>query len=115
MKKVLLLFSFLAFANLAFTQITKNTKTTNAKVNNQIKSDSISVTTFKTGNTWGYDIFLKGKLYIHQPNVPAMQGNSGFKTEEYAKKTAKLVVFKIKHHIIPPTVSKIELDSLGVK
>jgi len=47
--------------------------------------------------------------------MPAVQGTSGFKTEEYAIKTAELVISKIKHNIIPPTVTLSELDSLGVK
>lgn len=115
MKKIFLLLCLIYIASLTFVQTQGNTNNKNVIINNQIKTDSVSITTFKTGNTWGYDIFLKGKLYIHQPNIPAVQGTSGFITEEYAMKTAELVVFKIKHNIIPPTVTVYELDSLGVK
>src|SRR6185436_9293359 len=27
---------------------------------------------------YGYDIFLDGKMYVHQPSIPAIQGNRGF-------------------------------------
>jgi hypothetical protein len=33
------------------------------------------------GNTWCYDILLDGLLFIHQPNVPGLPGNEGFKTK----------------------------------
>ncbi len=63
---------------------------------------------------YGYDIYLHGKLYIHQPNIPAIQGNQGFNSENAATKTAGLVLYKIKNHIIPPGIDRKELDSLGV-
>ena len=63
---------------------------------------------------FGYDIYMNGKLYVHQPNVPAVQGNHGFKTTESAYKTAGLVLFKINNNILPPGVEIKELDSLGV-
>lgn len=63
---------------------------------------------------YGYDIYLKGKMYVHQPNIPAIQGNSGFTSEEDARKTAGLVVHKIQNNILPPSVEVKELDSLDV-
>jgi hypothetical protein len=47
-------------------------------------------------NTWGYDIYLQNRLYIHQPGVPGLPGNEGFKTKTDAKKAARLVIGKIK-------------------
>ncbi|MDD5694734.1 MAG: DUF4907 domain-containing protein, partial [Bacteroidales bacterium] len=28
--------------------------------------------------TWGYDILVDGRVKIHQPSVPCLQGNEGF-------------------------------------
>ena len=65
-------------------------------------------------NGWGYDIFRKDKLYIHQPFVPAVQGKVGFSNEFKAETTALLVIQKLKNGIIPPEISIQELDSLKV-
>jgi hypothetical protein len=31
---------------------------------------------------FGYDIYMSGKLYVHQPTIPAVEGNRSFSTEE---------------------------------
>ena len=51
---------------------------------------------------------------IHQPNIPGMPGNRGFKTRAQAEKITELIIYKIKNNIMPPTVTVEELDSLGV-
>ena len=79
-----------------------------------VNSDTITARTFKEDSGWGYDIFVNGKLYIHQPNIPAVSGDRGFTREEYAIKVALLVIEKIKDQIIPPSVKTHELDSLHV-
>ncbi len=33
------------------------------------------------GNTWCYDLYMDGRLLIHQSNVPGFPGNEGFKTK----------------------------------
>ncbi len=65
--------------------------------------------------TFGYDIFDNNRKMIHQPSVPGMPGNKGFKRKTDAAKVAQLVLHKINHNQMPPTVSKQELDSLKVK
>ena len=80
---------------------------------NQTRSKEIVV--FKNDGTssgYGYDILINGKVSVHQPNIPAVQGNTGFSSEEAAYKTAELVLYKIKHNILPPSVDVKELDSL---
>ncbi len=67
------------------------------------------------GNTFGYDILDHGKKLVHQPSKPGMPGNKGFRKKSDAMKVAKLVIYKINHNQMPPTVSKQELDSLKVK
>jgi hypothetical protein len=53
-------------------------------------------------------------MYVHQPNIPAMQGNKTFASEESARKVGALVAEKIRNNIMPPTVDTRELDSLGI-
>jgi hypothetical protein len=91
---------------------TENSKT--LSILSYVNNDTISYKTFKTDSGWGYDIFINGKLYIHQPNIPAVIGNNGFIKEEYAAKTALFVIEKIRKHILPPTVNAHELDSIKV-
>lgn len=63
---------------------------------------------------WGYDIYMYGKLYVHQPYVPAINENRGFEKEEYAVRTAQLAVDKIRNNVLPLSITVQELDSLGV-
>ncbi|MFC1734377.1 DUF4907 domain-containing protein, partial [candidate division KSB1 bacterium] len=63
---------------------------------------------------WGYDIYINGKLYIHQPHIPAISGNRGFNSESDAKKTAAYICTKIDKTQSLPSVTIYELDSLGV-
>ena len=65
-------------------------------------------------NTFGYDILLQGRPFVHQPSIPALPGNEGFKTKERAQRVAELVVKKIRGGEVPPTVSVEELNSMGV-
>lgn len=64
--------------------------------------------------TFGYDILLQGKPFVHQPSIPALPGNKGFTTRERAQRVAELVVKKIRNNEIPPTVTIEELNSMGV-
>ncbi len=63
---------------------------------------------------FGYDIYMYRSLYVHQPHIPAINGNRGFDTEEQAHKVGEFIVYKIKNNIMPPSVTPRELDSLGV-
>jgi hypothetical protein len=63
-------------------------------------------------NTWGYDILIDHKIFIHQPNRPGLPGNDGFTTKKDAIKVAELVLVKIKNGEIPPTISLEELKAL---
>ncbi len=64
-------------------------------------------------NTFGYEIFCDKKKIIHQPNIPALKGNAGFKTKERARIVAKLVIKKITKGQMPPTVSVEEMKKLN--
>ena len=65
------------------------------------------------GKTWGYDIYNNNKLFVHQPTIPAMPGNEGFKTKSGAEKVAKKVIEKIGNGESPPTISIDEMKQLG--
>ncbi|MEP7109700.1 MAG: DUF4907 domain-containing protein [Ferruginibacter sp.] len=68
-----------------------------------------------SGDTYGYDILVKGRLLVHQPTIPGMPGNKGFARKSDAEKTARLVIKKIQMGIMPPTIERRELDSLRIK
>src|SRR5262249_54895613 len=74
-------------------------KKTPADVAMVTSQDSITEKIFQLKDTsgtalqeWGYDVFIHNKLMLHQPNIPAVQGNHGFSSAEDAKKVADLVV-----------------------
>ncbi len=62
--------------------------------------------------TYGYDILSNNKVMIHQPNIPAVSGNVGFKDKKDAEKVAKFVIYKLNKNIMPPSVTPQEIDSL---
>jgi hypothetical protein len=64
--------------------------------------------------TFGYDIIMNNRLFIHQPHVPGMSGNDGFADMEKAQKVAEFVVKKIKNNEMPPTVTMDDLNRMGV-
>jgi len=68
---------------------------------------------------FGYRIFVVNKndttFRMHQPTIPAIQGNRGFGTSSDAEKVATLAVKKINAGNSFPTISTGELDSLGIK
>ena len=65
-------------------------------------------------NTWGYDILVDNRIKIHQPSIPGLPGNEGFKTRENAQKVARLVINKIKKGELPPAVTREEMKKLNV-
>lgn len=65
-------------------------------------------------HTFGYDIYNAGKLMIHQPSIPGIAGNKGFKTKEDAGKVAALVISKIKKGEIPPSLTTEDFRKLKI-
>jgi len=62
---------------------------------------------------FGYDVLINGKIYIHQTTVPAVPGIRAFARKEDAVKVARLVVTKIEQGVMPPAVTKAEIEALG--
>src|SRR5258705_5634607 len=91
----------------------------NAQKNNSvnIKTRIFRNDTINNSNLtgFGYDILVNGKLYIHQPHIPAVSGSMGFATEEDARKTAEYVSEKLRSSNTLPALDKQELDNLGIK
>jgi len=63
---------------------------------------------------FGYQIYIDDNLYINQAHLPGLPGLKAFNTSEQAQKAGDFVCYKIRNNIMPPTVTKAELDSLGV-
>ena len=98
-----------------------------APVKNEMQSkktgveQNVSVEIFSNDTTadaalhgYGYNILMDGKLYVHQPHIPAVAGNEGFASIADAKKVGVLIKYKVAHHIMPPSLTVEELDSLHV-
>jgi hypothetical protein len=75
------------------------------------RGHSYKIEVYKSGPGWGYDILMKDKLYIHQPFIPAIEGQVPFRDKQSAKKTGRLVVKKLKNHKVP-SVTREELKSI---
>lgn len=83
----------------------------NSKIDFQVFSNDTTADSLLHG--YGYNIIIDGKLYVHQPHIPAVSGNNGFSTIANAEKAAALIVYKIKNNVMPPSVTSNELDSVG--
>ena len=75
--------------------------------------NNIALKTKLTNSGWGYDIYVKGKLFITQDNIPTIKGFKAFKTEDDAKKIGNLMVLKMKQNQTP-NVTEQELDSCNI-
>jgi Domain of unknown function (DUF4907) len=62
---------------------------------------------------WGYEIEHNHKLMIKQFSIPALEGEQPFASKEQAAQTGGLVAKKL-NLSMRPTISKAELDSLGI-
>ena len=81
------------------------TQSVSAQNSDAGSGDSIAQATF------GYDIYADGQLYIHQPNIPAIEGNQGFVDTTQAGMIARVVIQKIKRGEIPPVITLEELKT----
>ncbi len=61
-----------------------------------LRLNQVHACVFRYGPGWGYDIFYKEKKIIHQPYMPAVQGNCPFPDRRSARKVGRHVATKIK-------------------
>lgn len=64
------------------------------------------------GTTYGYEIYVDGKKYIYQPNIPGVSGKKGFRDEATALKVGQAVAEKIERGVMPPSITIAELKDL---
>ena len=80
--------------------------------------NNLSDTTFKVFSVskggYGFDIKVGDKILIHQPFIPALEGNNGFAKKSDAEKVATLMIRKLREHGMPPTITTEEIDSLHI-
>ncbi len=72
------------------------------------------VDSFNPKSGFGYNILVDGSIFIHQATIPSLPGNKAFDSKEKAELVANLVSHKLKNNIMPPSVTKAELDSLKI-
>lgn len=65
--------------------------------------------------TFGYNVYADGNLYLHQPTIPGIAGTNGFADTASAGRVARFAISKIKTGEIPPTITLQELKQLKVK
>jgi len=74
-------------------------------------NDSLQCETYPRLNGWAYRIYIRYKLIINQPGIPALEGNLPFKSEADARKIAELAASKIAKGQMPPTLSIEEIQN----
>lgn len=93
-------------------KLQQNTKQLPA-ADTSLQKATISYTIIPAKNsTWGYNIYVDGKLRIHQLTIPAMPGNEGFTSKKSAGKVAEKVTEKMRKGESLPTITVEELKTL---
>ncbi|MCF2487334.1 DUF4907 domain-containing protein [Dyadobacter sp. CY347] len=109
-KKIIVIIGILAFAAATYIFLTKKDIGADGKGFRHFK-----VVTVKGESGWGYRVLDNGTPIIEQLSIPGIAGTGGFKDEQSALETGKLVEHKLQNGIFPPSVSTSELDSLGIQ
>lgn len=63
---------------------------------------------------YGYDLIVNGKKTIHQPTIPAVQGNYPFFSEQDAQAVGELAASRMRKTGDLPTIRVQDLDSLKI-
>jgi hypothetical protein len=81
----------------------------------QLTSSSrrVKVKTCQVTGGWGYQISVKGKVFIDQPFIPVIPGRKAFPDEKSAFRAGKLVKQKLVHHR-PPALTREDFKKLGL-
>lgn len=73
-----------------------------------------SLKVYQGAQGWIYEIYNDTTLFILQKHIPAISGRITFKSEEDARACGNLAIQKLQYKRFP-TISRSELDSLGIK
>lgn len=86
--------------------------------NSKVGSSSKNILTYKIiaseEGTFGYNIYNKDKIFIHQPHRPGLPGTKGFRERAEAEQVAQLVIRKIQAGEILPAITMEEMKQLGI-
>ena len=116
------LLTHLLLACVPETSVTKSVKSNRTRESTDVSAQNNSYAYARistriipsTNGTFGYDILVNDKPLVHQPHIPGLPGNNGFKTKERAQTVADFVVEKIRRNEMPPTVTFEDLNNMGV-
>jgi hypothetical protein len=106
---------FIACLFFAFVNIVSITAQNNSQISKTDNSKIIFKIIDSVNKTYGYDIYIKDKLNVHQPTIPGVHGTEGFKNRADAEKVARFAVAKAKSGKVPPFITKDELKKLNIK
>ena len=109
----LLIFSIISFITNAQSS---SGEWANSPVRTNVSNDSDTSFSIvvSANHTYGYEIFIRNKIVIRQLTIPCKSGIGGFTNKLDAEKVARLVIKKLSHGMMPPTVNKQELTSLKI-
>ncbi len=93
-------------------QITKISDPDN-RLEKRLKLGVVKVEVIRVDSGFGYIIYDDTLAMITQHFIPAIEGDNVFINKDQAKRTGELVVYKIKHNLLP-TITIKELDSLHI-
>ena len=62
---------------------------------NKEETVGIGYSVYQNGSGWGYDILADGETLIHQPFIPAIDGNNPFPDKASAEAAARRVIDKL--------------------
>ncbi|EKR62057.1 MULTISPECIES: DUF4907 domain-containing protein [Leptospira] len=72
----------------------------------------IRIQTFDVNSgEYGYDVYVDGSRFVHQPHIPGRHGTEGFQNQKQAERVATLVSEKIRKGLIPPTITREEVEN----
>lgn len=80
---------------------------------NDYKIEKYKISVYKNkDNGWGYNILNNNKIIIHQPTIPALEGNISFRTPKDAYLTANKMIEKLNKNIFPPSLTIEEINNI---
>ncbi|WP_078127300.1 DUF4907 domain-containing protein [Leptospira alexanderi] len=90
----------------------KNQQTSGTGKSSSYTNAEIRIQTFDVNSgEYGYDVYVNGSRFVHQPHIPGRHGTEGFQNQKQAEQVATLVSEKIRKGLIPPTITREEVEN----